>query len=474
MKSKSSKVRTLFRCQECGYSSPQWLGRCPDCSKWNTFVEEKDIAASPEGRSARHLTNFSSEVLPLDKISVEEFQRMMSGISEFDRILGGGIVPGSLILLGGPPGIGKSTLMLQVSAALASPATSAVKRKNAAPQTVLYISGEESLSQVKSRADRLGVKTDTLYLVSETNLENILAHINNIKPQVVVVDSVQTTFRSDLAGAPGSVGQVRECAAELLRIAKSQNLTIFLLGHVTKEGDIAGPRVLEHIVDTVLYFETERQQIYRVLRAYKNRFGPTSEIGVFEMKGNGLAEVPNPSLLFLGERAQNAPGNAVVSTVEGTRPLLLEVQALVTRTNFGLPRRMVTGYDSNRVVLLIAVLEKRLGLHLESQDVFMNVVGGVRIKETGVDLGMACAIASGYSNFCIPSGVIILGEVGLAGEVRSIGQLAERLAEAEKLGFEKAIVPKGNLRAFDSSTYKGKLKIQGVENVKQAIDKCRE
>lgn len=454
---KTAKTKTIFRCQECGYSSAKWLGRCPDCGKWNTMAEEKDISASGQ-KQTRQLTGFSSPVMQLNKVSVEDFKRIHTGIGEFDRMLGGGVVPGSLLLLGGPPGIGKSTLMLQVSCALAK------------GRSVLYVSGEESLSQVKARADRLGIASDSLSLVSETNLETILEIINQVQPQMVVIDSIQTTFRSDLSGAPGSVGQVRECAAEFLRVAKSKTITMFLLGHVTKEGDIAGPRVLEHIVDTVLYFETERQQIYRVLRAYKNRFGPTSEIGVFEMKSDGLAEVPNPSLIFLGERSVNTPGNAVVATIEGTRPLLLEVQSLVTRTNFGLPRRMVTGYDLNRVALLIAVLEKRVGMHLETQDVFVNIVGGIKVKETGIDLGIACAIASGNANFVCPSKTLILGEVGLAGEVRSISQLTERLMEAEKLGFERVIVPKANMRSL---AYKGGLKIVAVDTVQAAIEVLR-
>jgi DNA repair protein RadA/Sms len=453
---KTAKIKTIFRCQDCGYSSPKWLGKCPDCGAWNTFAEEKEEPAAKAG--GRQLTNFSSAVMPLAAVATEEFARFATGITEFDRMLGGGIVPGSLLLLGGPPGIGKSTLMLQVSGALA------------AAKTVLYISGEESLSQVKARADRLSIAAGKLFLVSETNLENIVAAIEKVRPQVVILDSIQTTYRADLSGAPGAVGQVRECAAELLRIAKSQQITVFLLGHVTKEGDIAGPRVLEHIVDTVLYFETERQQVYRVLRAYKNRFGPTSEIGIFEMKGTGLAEVANPSELFLGERSVNVPGTAVVATIEGTRPLLLEVQSLVTRTNFGFPKRMVTGYDTNRVTILIAVLEKRLGLNLETQDIFVNVVGGVRIKETGVDLGIASAIASANANFVCPAKTLLLGEVGLAGEVRSIAQIAERLQEAEKLGFEKAIVPQRNLRNL---RYAGNLAVTGVETVQQAIEKIR-
>ena len=454
---KQPKIKTFFRCQECGYRSPKWMGKCPDCGGWNTFAEEKETAQS-SSRQSRLLTGFSSSVTLLEKVSAESFARVQTGIREFDRMLGGGIVPGSLILLGGPPGIGKSTLMLQVSDALSR------------HENVLYVSGEESLSQVKSRADRLGLKPGKLFLVSETNLENILETVSSVSPDVVIVDSIQTTYRSDLAGAPGSVGQVRECAAEFLRLAKSKNLTVFLLGHVTKEGDIAGPRVLEHIVDTVLYFETERQQVFRVLRAYKNRFGPTSEIGIFEMKGTGLAEVANPSQIFLGERSISTPGNAVVATIEGTRPLLLEVQSLVSRTNFGFPKRMVTGYDINRVTILIAVLEKRIGMHLESQDIFVNIVGGVKIKETGVDLGIACAIASGNSGFICPQKLIILGEVGLAGEVRSIAQLAERLSEAEKLGFEKAIVPQSNMRNLN---YKGAIKVFGADTVQKAIEEIR-
>jgi DNA repair protein RadA/Sms len=447
-----SKTKTIFRCQECGYESLKWLGKCPDCGKWNTLVEEKSEASTQN--TSRGLTDFSSEVVLLKDVSTENFNRLATNIHEFDRMLGGGVVPNSLVLLGGPPGIGKSTLMLQVSGALS---------KNS---KVLYVSGEESLSQVKSRADRLGVKSDNLFLVCETNLEAILEKIDKVGPAVVVIDSIQTMFRADLSSAPGSVAQVRECTAELLRYAKAKNVCIFLLGHVTKEGDLAGPRVLEHIVDTVLYFETERQQIYRVLRAYKNRFGPTSEIGVFEMKSDGLAEVKNPSLMFLGERTTNTPGNVVVSTIEGTRPILLEVQALVTRTPFGMPRRMVTGYDLNRVIILVAVLEKRVGLGLESADVFVNVVGGLKIKETGIDLGVACAITSALMNFVFPQGLIVLGEVGLLGEVRSIPQITERLIEAEKLGFKKAIIPKGNLKNI---AYKGKLEITGVEVLNEAI-----
>ena len=451
-----SKLKSKFLCQQCGHESSQWLGKCPSCSSWNSFTEEKFTSVSKTGGPSRQLTGFSSDVLKLRDISVKDFNRYATGIKEFDNMIGGGVVPGSLILLGGAPGIGKSTLMLHVSAALSDTGTA------------LYISGEESLSQVKSRAERLKVKKDNIFLASETNLQNIIDAVNKIEPKFLIIDSIQTTYHPELTGAPGTVGQVRECAAELLRTAKSKNITVFLLGHVTKEGDLAGPRVLEHIVDTVLYFENERQHIYRILRAYKNRFGPTSEIGIFEMNASGLAEVSNPSLIFLGERTVNAPGNIVTVSMEGTRPLLLEVQALSARTNFGIPRRMVSGYDANRVTILIAVLEKRLDLPLEMQDVFVNIAGGVKIKETAADLAAACAIVSANSGFVCPKDMIVFGEVGLAGEIRSVALPSERLAEAEKLGFKKAIIPKGNLKNL---SYKGKIEIFGAETLEEASRK---
>jgi DNA repair protein RadA/Sms len=332
--------------------------------------------------------------------------------------------------------------------------------------TVLYISGEESLSQVKFRAERLKVKKDNIFLASETNLKNIIDAVNKITPKFLIIDSIQTTYHPELSSAPGTVGQVRETAAELLRIAKSKNIAVFLLGHVTKDGDLAGPRVLEHIVDTVLYFENERQHTYRILRAYKNRFGPTSEIGIFEMSSSGLSEVSNPSLIFLGERTVNAAGNTVTVSMEGTRPILLEVQALATRTAFGIPRRMVSGSDANRITILIAVLEKRLDLALEMQDIFVNIAGGVKIKETSADLAAACAIVSANSGFICPKDIIVFGEVGLAGEVRSVSFAAERLSEAEKLGFKKAIIPKGN---FKNLSYKGKIDVFGSEILETAI-----
>ncbi|MCL2145093.1 MAG: DNA repair protein RadA [Endomicrobia bacterium] len=454
-----SKTKIKFLCQQCGHESAQWLGKCPGCNSWNSFTEEKFTSSPAKGAGpSRQLTGFSSGVLKLQDISVKDFKRYATGIKEFDNMIGGGVVPGSLILLGGAPGIGKSTLMLHVSGALSDIGT------------VLYISGEESLPQVKARAERMKVKKGNIFLASETNLQNIVDAVEKTEPKFLIVDSIQTVYHPELTGAPGTVGQVRECAAELLRIAKSKNIAVFLLGHVTKEGDLAGPRVLEHIVDTVLYFENEKQHVYRILRAYKNRFGPTSEIGIFEMNASGLVEVSNPSIIFLGERNINAPGNTVTVSVEGTRPLLLEVQALTARTNFGIPRRMVSGYDANRVTIMIAVLENMLSLPLEMQDVFVNIAGGVKIKETSADLAAACAIVSANSGFICPKDMIVFGEVGLAGEVRSVSFPSERLAEAEKLGFKKAIIPKGNLKNL---TYRGKIEIFGVQTIEQATAKSR-
>jgi DNA repair protein RadA/Sms len=415
-----TKTKTSFRCQECGYSSPRWLGRCPECEHWNSFVEEEEsLSLRPSGTGrARSITSFSSEIVRLDDVRVAPLERSATGLAEFDRVLGGGVVPGSVVLLGGPPGIGKSTLMLQVAEGLARS-----KGKG------LYISGEESLQQVKDRAHRLGLKVPELSLVSETELSKIIEAIDKVQPTFCVIDSIQTTYREDMSSAPGSVGQVRECTAELLRLAKARGMTVFVLGHVTKEGDLAGPRVLEHMVDTVLYFESEREQVFRLLRSYKNRFGPTHEVGVFRMTGHGLEGVKSPSEIFLNERTR-APGSVVVASLEGTRPLMLEVQALVSRTHFGFPKRMVTGLDANRALLLIAVLEKRLGLHLENEDVFVNIVGGVKVKEPAIDLGVALAIASAHRNQTLDPSTLWVGEVGLGGEIRSVGALAMRLTEA--------------------------------------------
>lgn len=452
---KTFKSKTTFRCQECGYASAKWLGKCPDCGRWNCLVEE--VSVVKPGFTKGRLTDFTSQVSLLSEISTHNFQRVQTGILEFDRMIGGGIVPGSLVLLGGPPGIGKSTLMLQIAAKIG-------KQKK-----VLYVSGEESQEQIKTRAERLQVDASQLFLLSETNLENILENLKNVKPDFLVIDSIQTTYRNDLSSAPGSVGQVRECAAEFLRCAKSMRMTVFLLGHVTKEGDLAGPRVLEHIVDTVLYFETERNHIYRILRAYKNRFGPTSEIGIFEMNSSGLEEVKNPSEMFLGDH-KRGPGSVLVSTVEGSRPLILEIQSLTSRTHFGLPRRQVTGIDFNRVLLLIAVLEQRLGLNLQNHDVFVNVTGGVKIKEPAIDLGIACAIASAFGNFSPVSDGVFIGEVGLGGEIRPVPQVAERVKEAERLGLSWSVIPK---RGFKEKISSDTMKIVTAESLGQVMDWVR-
>ncbi|MDR1721037.1 MAG: DNA repair protein RadA [Endomicrobium sp.] len=449
------KQRIKFLCRQCGYDCAQWLGRCPSCGAWNSFTEEK--FSEPAGKThfvSKQLAGFSSEVLKLKEISIKDFSRYRTAIKEFDNVIGGGIVPGSLILLGGAPGIGKSTLMLHISNALGS------KNK------ILYVSGEESLSQVKSRAERLKIEKDNIFLFSETNLQNIITAVDKIQPNFLVVDSIQTTYHPEISSAPGTVVQVRETAAEFLRIAKSKDIAVFLLGHITKEGDLAGPRVLEHIVDTVLYFENERAHKYRILRAFKNRFGPTSEIGIFEMNSWGLSEISNPSLVFLGERALNSAGNAITVSMEGTRPFLLEVQALTSRTAFGLPRRMVSGYDANRVTILIAVLEKKLNMPFGMQDVFVNIAGGVKIKETSADLSVACAIMSASVGFICPRDIIVFGEVGLSGEVRSVSFAMERICEAEKLGFKKAIIPKGNLKNL---SYKGAMEVIGTETIDSAV-----
>jgi DNA repair protein RadA/Sms len=410
----------------------------------------------PAKGAPRRLTDFSSTVTALADVKVESALRRMTGLGELDRILGGGVWPGSMVLLGGQPGIGKSTLMLQAAARLAK-----------ADHKVLYVSGEESPAQVKGRADRLGIKNDNLLLVSETNLEAVLEAVNETAPGTLVLDSIQTVYKAEVSGAAGSVSQIRECAAELLHLAKGRGLTVFVLGHVTKEGELAGPRVLEHIVDTVLYFETESRQVHRILRAVKNRFGPTNEIGVFEMTSLGLAEIANPSELFLGEHGGSTPsGTAVAAVMEGTRPLLVEVQSLVSRTAFGMPRRQVSGLDYNRAMILIAVLDKRCGVPLDSQDVYVNAAGGLSVKEPGADLAVAAAMASAATDRPLSSKTLWVGEVGLAGELRSVSQIADRLAEAAKLGFEKAVIPKAGLKGTPAPSG---LKVSAVATLSEAL-----
>jgi DNA repair protein RadA/Sms len=425
-----AKARVVFSCQNCGSQSPKWLGRCPDCNQWNTMVEEK-VERSVHAREALGFGVHENSTAIAD-ISTAEEGRVLSGIGEFDRVLGGGLVPGSVTLIGGDPGIGKSTLLIQAFAALGR------------SHTCLYVSGEESPRQIKMRAERLGIDAPKLFILSETALDKILEQIKNIRPQVLVVDSIQTIFSSALPSAPGGIGQVRECSGAIITLAKKTGLSTFLIGHVTKDGALAGPRVLEHMVDTVLYFEGDGGHNFRILRAVKNRFGSTNEIGVFEMKESGLQEIANPSELFLQERPLKAPGSAVICSMEGTRPILVELQALVSQSFLAVPRRTTIGVDHNRVALLVAVLEKKLGARLFNQDIFVNVAGGVQVDEPAVDLGIAAAVGSSYQEKPIDARTVIFGEVGLAGEVRAIAQAEARLKEAGKLGFERAILPKSN------------------------------
>ncbi|HEY3305232.1 MAG TPA: DNA repair protein RadA [Candidatus Binatia bacterium] len=426
-----AKAKIVYACQNCGFQAPKWLGKCPDCNQWNTLVEEKfERAANP-----RDEFNLGAKETPtsIADISTAEEGRVLSSISEFDRVLGGGLVPGSVTLIGGDPGIGKSTLLIQAFAALSHNGL-----------TCLYVSGEESPRQIKMRAERLGIASPQLLILSETALDRILEQIKKTKPAVLVIDSIQTIFSSSLPSAPGSIGQVRECSGSIITLAKKSGLSTFIIGHVTKDGSIAGPRVLEHMVDTVLYFEGDRGHNFRILRAVKNRFGSTNEIGVFEMKESGLKEVSNPSELFLLERPLSAPGSAVVCSMEGTRPILVELQALVSHSFLAVPRRTTIGVDHSRVALLVAVLEKKMGLKLFNQDIFVNVAGGVQVEEPAVDLGIVAAVGSSYSERAIDPRTVIFGEVGLAGEIRGIAQAEARIKEAGKLGFERAVLPKSN------------------------------
>lgn len=451
-----AKAKTQFVCQSCGYQAPKWLGRCPGCQEWNTFAEERVIEErSPD----RDLLGFESGAVPtpVTEIVAEEKGRFQIGISEFDRVLGGGIVFGSVILVGGDPGIGKSTLLLQVMHCLAS------KGKK-----VLYISGEESLQQSKMRADRLGVSSEHLFVVSETSLEKILQDIQALRPSTVVVDSIQTIYSSELPSTPGSITQVREASSRLLYLAKHLSIPIFLIGHVTKEGFIAGPKVLEHMVDTVLYIEGEANHAFRILRAVKNRFGSTNEIGVFEMKDSGLVEVNSPSEFFLSGRTQHASGSVVMPSIEGSRPILIELQALVVPTNFGVPRRTAQGVDANRVSLLVAVMEKRLGVHLNNQDIFLNIAGGMKVDEPGADLGMIAAISSSFRDKVIDPEMAVFGEVGLGGEVRGVSQPEVRVKEAARMGFKRILLPKPNQEK--AKGIKG-IELIGVRSVGEAIEK---
>ena len=450
MSSKSPK--TVYTCQSCGYQVPKWMGKCPECGKWDSLLEE---TLSPASAGSGPVADAASPV-PIDAVSAEDEQRRLTGIAELDRVLGGGLVSGTMILIGGDPGIGKSTLMLQALSGLA-----------AGGRTVLYVSGEESVRQLRIRSRRLSAMASSLYVVSEVNVSAILDMVEKWKPDVLVVDSIQTMFHPELTSAPGSVSQVRESAMRLMLMAKRSGIPTFLVGHVTKDGAIAGPRLLEHMVDTVLYFEGERSHVFRILRAVKNRFGSTNEIGVFEMKDTGLAEVANPSAVFLSERSSETAGSVVTPAMEGTRPILVELQALASSTSFGTPRRTILGLDANRVALLVAVMEKKLGMHLLGHDIFMNVAGGVKIDEPAVDLGIVSAVASSFLDRPVAEATVVFGEVGLTGEVRAVGQVETRVSEARKLGFKRCVVPGSNLKRLPEISG---IELIGVRTVAEAVE----
>ncbi len=450
------KSRAVFACQSCGYQSPKWLGKCPDCNSWNSFVEE-EYEQERQPREGERQSLYTQEPVLLKDVQIKESQRFKTDIKELDRVLGGGIVPGSVILIGGDPGVGKSTISLQVSNQLTK-----------SGHTVLYVSGEESVKQTKLRSDRLGTHDKgSLYIVSQTDLSLIVQYIKKFKPDAVIIDSIQVIFDPSISSSPGSVSQVRECSGLLTQLAKSTGIPVFIIGHVTKEGNIAGPRVLEHIVDTVLYFDGDRFSVDRILRAVKNRFGSTNEIGVFEMGPSGLAEVKNPSEIFLSERPKDISGSVVSSVLEGSRPLLVEIQALVSKSSFGYARRRSQGFDFTRLSLLIAVLEKRIGLHLEMEDIFINVAGGISIEDPACDLGVCASIASAFLDNPVPSDTVVLGEVGLAGEIRSISQILLRINEAEKLGFKNCVIPRNN---FKNLHFKGGINVLPVNTLKEALD----
>ena len=448
---------TAFFCKECGYESAKWQGQCPGCRAWNTFVEEVVDKKSAGTLAKQKATASEAKVLPLSQIEMTYDKRVSTDMKELDRVLGGGIVQGSMVLVGGDPGIGKSTLLLQVCRNLSE---HNIK--------VLYISGEESLQQIKIRAERIGNFGDSLKLLCETNLDTIKAVIDREKPQIVVIDSIQTMFNEEVSSAPGSVSQVRESTGVLMQIAKGMGISIFIVGHVTKEGVVAGPRVLEHMVDTVLYFEGDRHAAYRILRGVKNRFGSTNEIGVFEMRQDGLVEVENPSEYMLSGKPEGASGSVVACSMEGTRPILLEVQALVCHSNFGIPRRTAAGTDFNRVNLLMAVLEKRLGLKLGDCDAYVNITGGIKIQEPAIDLGIVLAILSSFRNKALNPKMVAFGEVGLSGEVRAVSMAKQRVAEAEKLGFEECVVPYVSLEECKKGS---KIRVIGVSSVQDAMDR---
>lgn len=452
----ASKLKVNYICQNCGYVSPRWIGKCPSCEQWNTMIET--ITESKKTKSGKETSarSVQASIKPLHHIKHEyDGNRTASGIGELDRVLGGGIVQGAVMLIGGDPGIGKSTLMLQISG-------------NLKDKKLLYVSGEESPAQIKMRADRLGLTLENFLVLPETNLDTVIAAIEAESPDFVVIDSIQTVFIPELDSSPGTITQLRESTSLLIRTAKSTNIPIFLVGHITKDGSIAGPKTIEHMVDVVLQFEGERTHFYRVLRGIKNRFGSTNEIGIFEMTEKGLKEVPNPSEVFLSQRNYGASGCVISSAIEGTRPILIEVQALVCTSSYGVPQRTAMGFDYKRLSILIAVIEKKLGVYLNKHDIFLNIAGGVRIDETSVDLAAAMSIYSSYRDIPADSETVVIGEVGLAGEIRTIGNIEKRINEAEKLGFKKIILPKNNIKNLNTKKYK--IQIVGVDRIKEAAE----
>ena len=444
-------AKTIFVCNECGYESAKWMGKCPACNSWNTFFEQKIEKITENGIKISKERNAPKA---LNSYKGEEVARISTGFGELDRVLGGGIVKGSLILLGGEPGIGKSTLILQLC------------NKIHGEGKVLYVSGEESAEQIKLRADRLGIDNDDIMFLGETDISIINENIEELRPKLVIIDSIQTMYSDELSAAAGSVSQVREITAQIMRMCKSKGITTIIIGHVTKDGTIAGPRVLEHMVDTVLYLEGERYFSYRILRGVKNRFGSTNEIGMFEMKGEGLVEITNPSQILISEREDNPSGSAIVASIEGTRPMLIELQALTTLSVFGIPKRTANGLDYNRLAVLIAVLEKRANLNIGEQDIYVNVVSGMKLNEPSIDLGIICVCASSFKNVPIPKDTVIMGEVGLTGEVRRINMIEKRLKEAEKMGFRRCIIPENNKKYLEENY---KMEIVGVKDVREAL-----
>lgn len=451
-----AKVKIRFVCQECGHDSSQWLGKCPGCEAWNSMVEET-VSVNKSETKNRHHTNDGGKPRPITQVDNLPVPRLATGVGEFDRVLGGGIVPGALILIGGDPGIGKSTMLLQVACSVSQ-----------TYGTVLYVSGEESAVQTKMRAERLNKLSDQLFIMTETNLEEITLTANHMKPALMIIDSIQTMYSAEIPSAPGSVGQVRESTGKLLRLAKESGIPIAIIGHVTKEGNIAGPRILEHMVDVVLYFEGDKSHAFRVLRGIKNRFGSTHESGIFSMEEDGLIEVKNPSGLLLSERPESVPGSVVLACMEGARPILIEIQALVSTTCFGMPRRMAAGFDYNRLILLMAVLEKRVGLMMANQDAYVNAVGGIKITEPAADLAVILAVASSFRNIPLDAHTVVMGEVGLTGEVRMVSRVDIRISEAANLGFKRFVIPAGNLIGL--KVRQSGLKIVGVSNVMEAME----